>query len=1328
MGEVLLARDLRLGRRVALKFLLKVDERRSARFLVEARATAQLTHENLVSLHDVAEHEGRPYMVLEYVPGKTLAAWLRERRSAAGGDPGARVPPVSPARAAELMLPVARALVRAHAAGIVHRDLKPENIMLGDGGAVKVLDLGLAKLLDDVDVDVDVDALGDAPPASEAPDNVRGALTHPGAMMGTLQYMSPEQWGEDAVDARTDLWAMGIVLYEMVTGEHPLAPLSMLSMARVTLLDEPMPSVRERLPSIGRMGIVIDRCLIKRKADRLGSAEELCAELAAVARPGASAAQEAHGSHDPHDPHEEGNPYAGLSAFQERDAGRFFGRERSVAQVVARLAEQPLVAVVGPSGAGKSSLVRAGVIPALKRADEAWETFVLRPGSRPLSALAELLLQPAWQQSGEDREPLGDRDALAARLRQEPGLLGVAMRARARRRLERILLFVDQFEELVTLAAEDERAAFLACLIGVADDASSPLRVIVSVRQDFLDRVTGTEGELSERMSRGAVLIAPMSPSDMRRALTKPAELRGHAFESEALVDAMLAELGGASGSLPLLQFTASRLWDERDRERRVLTEASYRAFGGVGGALAGHADSVLAGLRQEERRWARVILVRLVTPERTRALLTLHELGGLAGGMSNEIESKTQLARVLGLRVLGRLIDARLVTVSDAGEGESTVELVHESLIARWPTLVRWLDEAPGDAQLRARLRGAAKEWEASGEAEGLLWRGEAAEEARRFQARQAAGAEAGAELSAREARYLAAVTGFAQRARRLRRASLGAVFTLLCGVVVAVSTFAYRAGEAAKRALAAEQEAVLAQKKADSKAIEASDARLLAGFRELKNSGQVDWAKKLLVEVQHPQAARGWVALASEALRTSVAPRQRSPFFHSAAFDGSGQGIIAAYDDGRARLVRLSREEDPVVFDGHNGWIASAALSPDEQWVVTTSFDGTASLWREGGKFEKDLKGHTGPVRAAAWSPDSARLVTASDDRTARVWRLGSAGEAVTLSGHANGLTSVAWSPDGQRIVTTSLDHTARVWREDGTFERALEGHGGEVYAAAIRPDGQRLVTTSADGTAQLWNMASGAPVAMLEHGSPVVCARFSADGERLATSALDGKVRVWPTDGRGEPIELEAKAPTPMLALTFVEEGRALVGVGEDDTTYTWRIDIATLRAGLAAASAECLPVEMRMTYLGEKAEVARATHARCEAAHGQLPLPALATEPVASESDVMPAPAGPKVKAGGEVQPVGKRGVVFVVPGDAVVEVDGKPVRRRDGVIEVLFEGGAEKRLVARSGLTRTKVGEKSLPVSAGARPLVVDLNQQAAPKGGKAKDVSFGFDD
>ncbi|WP_437933165.1 protein kinase domain-containing protein [Sorangium sp. So ce341] len=330
MGTVYLARDTRLGRLVAIKVLLKYSGERARRFLIEARATAHINHENIVVIHELGEHGDRPYMVLEYIKGKTLSEAIGKQRDGQeeeetdiedAGAP-ASVPAnagLPPGRAVELMIPVVRALVCAHERGVVHRDLKPSNIMVSDTGTVKVLDFGLAKLLSARDGD-----RGDARDVAEIllDDEANGnLLTGAGALLGTAPYMSPEQWGAGPIDHRTDIWAVGILLAELVLGRHPISPLSLYELAIISRLDIPMPSLREMRPDLGKLASIIDRCLIKRREDRLGSARELLAELEALARPLAG---------------EDRSPHAGLSGLQESDAARFFGRSRSVAEVVAR--------------------------------------------------------------------------------------------------------------------------------------------------------------------------------------------------------------------------------------------------------------------------------------------------------------------------------------------------------------------------------------------------------------------------------------------------------------------------------------------------------------------------------------------------------------------------------------------------------------------------------------------------------------------------------------------------------------------------------------------------------------------------------------------------------------------------------------------------------------------------------------------------------------------------------------------------------------------------------------------------------------------------------
>jgi len=586
-------------------------------------------------------------------------------------------------------------------------------------------------------------------------------LTRVGTIMGTLKYMSPEQWGIGIeIDHLTDIWACGILMHRMICGRHPLHPLDGNQLVVTAMLELPMPSMTEAAPTdVPRELIqIIDRCLLKTKEQRWQSAAELLAALELFLPGRRTQTLQIDES-----------PYAGLSSFQETDAGKFFGRNREVAAMVTRIRDCPMMAVVGSSGVGKSSFVRAGLVPALKRSGEVWETLVVRPGRQPLEALAGIIA-PMVGTAANLADEVDEQKKLVEKLRAEPGHLGNVMRLRARRDSRRIMLFVDQFEELYTQVADpEERAAFTACLSAVADDATSPLRVVLSIRSDFLDRIAEDPQFVSE-LTSGLYFLGPPGREGLREAITQPAEMAGFQFELPAIVDDMLDHLETTPGALPLLQFAAAKLWENRDTARRMLTHHSYAAMGGVAGALASHADRVVAEMGTAKTPLIRALLLRLVTAERTRAIVPITEL--------------RELSREVGeiQRLIDQMVDARLLVVQtlEGGKG-STVEIVHESLVHGWPALRRWLDENHEDAALVDQLRVAARQWHQKGRDAGLLWRGESADEAQKFRKRYKG------PLSDVERGFLDAVVDFETAQARRRRAAIIGGFTVLSLIVVA-------------------------------------------------------------------------------------------------------------------------------------------------------------------------------------------------------------------------------------------------------------------------------------------------------------------------------------------------------------------------------------------------------------------------------------------------------------------------------------------------------------------------------------------------------------
>lgn len=783
------------------------------------------------------------------------------------------------------------------------------------------------------------------------------------------------------------------------------------------------------------------------------------------------------GADEREDQAEDQAPYRGLATFTPADAGRFVGREHETEAFTNRLRITPLLVVVGASGAGKSSFVQAGVVPAL---GETWTTLIVRPGTTPLTTLTATLHQA---ELGTADLPIDGEE------------LPQALRAWAAREHRSLLVYIDQFEELFTLCHDPvERERYVAALIRLARTADDPIRVVLTVRDDFLLRCQQVEA-LRERLVHGLQLLATPTPADLQRILVEPARRAGYEFEDPELPKAMVDEVAEMSAALPLLSFTAAQMWDLRDRHHHRLSRKAYETLGGVGGALAQHAERVFGQMSSDEQRLVRVGFRNLVTADGTRAVLTRAELIEVLGGKAN-VET-----------VLEKLITARLLTASE-GVGGDRVEVVHEALLSAWPRLIDWRREDAEGSRLRDQLRAAARQWEERGRPRGLLWRDEALTEYQLWRTRH------GGQLMAIEQEFGDASAREALRGRRLRNAAIGTILAVLVvGMVVALVL--YRDAEAQRvRAIANEERAsslVTAGYVAlGQRAAVAGDAnRALVYLGEARRGG----ASGPTVEIPIAEGRRG--ILAEKAVYRGHRGKLRG-----LAVLPDGRSFATSGADHVVNIWSVDAEKPRFRLTDSSVGINTLVGSHDGKWVVAASTDGHVWLYEVAtGKLAHAWALDDGNIFTAHFTPDDRQVVAYTENQEVGVWDVASG--AVVRRWKAEGETGGFGdlSADGRYLAITSYDRQTRIWDiTTAKLVRAVGPHDDTAWDAAFSPDGAILATASWDKTAKLWNLATGALIATLVgHSAAIDLVEWSRDGSLVATGGRDGTVRLWDRTGQ-------------------------------------------------------------------------------------------------------------------------------------------------------------------------------------------------------------------
>jgi len=891
------------------------------------------------------------------------------------------------------------------------------------------------------------------------------------------------------------------------------------------------------------------------------------------------------------EPNDDVCPYRGLQTFDEAQSDLFFGRENEIQRLVERLKGTRFLGVLGPSGSGKSSLVRAGLIPALRRGalagSDTWSICTFTPSAHPLTALAAQLTR-LYPQDAMHRT----LDALSVEQRTLHLATSLAMADRPVS--ERVVWVVDQFEEVFTLCQDEvERTAFMDNLIYAASLQDGRCMVLLTLRADFYQKCAAYP-DLAARIATQQFLVSPMDFDGLRRAIEEPAWRVGLELE-QGLVDTILADIERQPGALPLLEHALLELWERR--RGHMLTLEGYRQSGGVSGAIAKRADAIYDALTPAEQQIARLTLLRLTQPgegtEDTRRRAALSEL----------ITRNVAPAEVDA--VVSALVNARLLTTTEEGPAhQHMVEVSHEALIRGWPRLRGWLDEDRSGLRLQRRLSEAAEEWHRLGHDEGLLYRGARLAGAiewrkshedglndleREFldasaalkqreedeeRAQQQHDLEAAQQLAAIERRRAEVARALAasehRRSRIARMFSAGLVVLLVVAVVTTMVAVQQQSrAKDARRAAEQQRNAAIAEKKvADQQRTAALAAQRVALARALAANAEVQLPNDpefglLLARAGVQQAPLPEVV---DALRQSLAQsrvrmtlRGHTGIVFGAIFNKQGSEILSAGADGTVRLWNAHTGRPLQVFRGPAGG-AGGLSSPDSRTVVTVGPDDNARLWdAHTGALRAVLRGHTAPVNYADFSPDDREVATAARDGTARVWDVGGGRMLMVLRGHTGSVWSIKYSPDGREIVTGGGDGTARIWdARTGSLIAVLSGHTDLVAGAGFSPNGKLVVTISFDHSARLWDAHTGRLLHVLGGGSGhrnwVVAAAFSPDSSTVVTASVDTTAIIWNTASGALKSTLRGHT-SRLYGVAYSPDGRYIVTASDDGTARVW-----------------------------------------------------------------------------------------------------------------------------------------------------------------------------
>ena len=1181
-GQVWRAEDLSLNRTVAIKFLraqYAPGQQAGERLRSEARMAAALSHSNIATIYELGETGDRPYIAMEWVDGEDLKSIIGRG-------------PLELSSVIDLALQIVEALMAAHARGLIHCDLKSSNVMVTSTGNVKILDFGLARLSSASTVSPADDPLrvNSSILAAETQRESAGiGLTKD--VFGTAEYMSPEQVRGEPLDERTDIFSLGVVVYEMLTARRPFDREKRSEVFHAILNDEPLrlSSFREDVPL--ELEVILRRALAKDRDARYATAEDVRKQMRALKGQLEKLTNIDRRFVEDTEPEKRiatadaiSSPRASLRTLAWRyrrwllvtgacalsialwEIFQARGVEWTTTTGLLAIAtlcalgyavakkREPTTAQALPGGAAFRGLLpfqeadrsrfygreteTAALFDLIQHGDFRFGVLFGESGCGKTSLLRAGLLPKLWEEGYVPIYCRSYKDPLTAALdechkrsqvdRVEGELPIEYFKRAARETSATVVVVCDQFEEFfVSHRSPQEREPFVSFMAQCFDDHTVPVKFLVSMRSDFLYLI---HAELSGRISEPLISsrLYHLRNFDEAHAVGI-IERSAHraGLPFEAGLTRQIARDLANAGTVSPSEL---QIVGEQLQSKQILTLHTYRQAGGKESLVHSFLEDVIQASGDADG--ARLLLRSLISEENTRLTLTL-----------DEIARRTQRGEGSIARLLGLFSDARLVREIQE-DNPWRYELMHEYLIDR-------INQVTGrvmDATQRANrlLRQYVSNYTVDSRARiplGKLW----------F-----------------IRRYSDAQRG--ERERELLRTSFKLGVLKASALVILLVAGATAA--AAALSVTEEWETV----------------RLSDG---------------------HTAAVR------------------------RAAFSPDGTLLVSCGEDKKIIVWDFARRQRVATLTDHDGIVTAVAFSRDGKWFASSSADKTVIVW-DRARFEKAfvLRGHTAAVFDLGFSPDGKLLLSLSDEaiswsadsfeKVAEIqqsaatdvvflpnsttfagsrrsdemvfteafsgkeekrevpglrqgvvavspdgkMRLTIDGEGVvqfadigpgkvlsTFAAHKDNGRSVAFSPDGK--LAASASENVILWDARTLTKIATLEDDSLVWSVTFSPDGRWLVSTHTDGSILVWDVAERQRVANLnEHSGAVYAVAYSSDGEHIASTGEDSSIIVWnAATGQKEAVLIGHKSKSNGVA--FLPGGKRIMSCGFQEPSILWDV---------------------------------------------------------------------------------------------------------------------------------------------------------------------------